>query len=382
MTERVRISGEFCEINFQTKTKKERIDHTAVLTFRLPLSDNALEDATRLVAWQRQTVAIDVSKLQPSLLGEDRKPQVDLPLAAFPGPGASPAEASAEDLMAIWKERTVDGPDDISRGIFVRGDGRAFTCWDCAVVFELEEGEDLGVEVSRHVCVEDPGEIDSNRIGVEDLEMRVKIVCNDGINRKFNYSIETWREKGAGFTCDECNEEEDIRMDAPILPFALLAAHVCPPVCHKCHASKKHGEAFADQLLFHHLACPLAQLHNPEVGVATSLEVLGVDPYTGLVEASPSTEAAKFILEDATETFARIVEACGLPRSVGRENHNQYTGLETVSKKARSALLKEIKKAGGKDLWNRANVLLQDFDAAKSALKDREKKEMEEERRK
>ncbi|MCR4310491.1 MAG: hypothetical protein NUW14_10830, partial [Deltaproteobacteria bacterium] len=154
----------------------------------------------------------------------------------------------------------------------------------------------------------------------------------------------------------------------------------CPPVCHKCHAEMKYGAVFAEGLRFHHPECGKAKLHNPDVAVATALDVQGADPYARRAESALDPRAVEFILEDATEAFARIEEECGLTRSVGRKDQSTYAGAQALPKKTRKAVLAAVKKFS-KNAWNRMEVLLQDIDATKLVLDAMKEKEQAERNR-
>lgn len=376
MTEKVKITGEFRDINFQTKVRKDDgRDQAALLTFRMPMQGNAQSDALNLVLWQRQEVHLEVSKRQPSLPGTEdaRKDQPPLPLAA---PGAE-----SQELGSTWQERIVDGPDGLSRGIFVRADRQAFNCWDCRGFFQMDPVDCLETEIARHVC--DGGE------GADFRELRavLRVKGDDGVTRVFSYDAKMQDEEDedvffeedeeSPLRCRDCHEEVPVDQKADywdeLFPLRAMRRHVCPPICHKCRMEARYGVSLADRIRFHHPECPLAKLLDREVATAY---VPGEDPYEGLVREAPEVAAADLVLEDATECFARIQEECGLPRTVGRTGRDEYAGIDSLPKKDRAPLLKEMKKAS-KDAWSRAQALLADCDAGKKLLKAREDQERE-----
>ena len=377
-----RFVGTFSGIHFGAKQKKGDIVQTAGLNFDVELDETSLSQVTGIIGLQKQQVHLAVSRRQPSLF--DGKPpagtpdpQGKLPLAP------EPERADPEQRSKTWREIEVLGPDKKLHSILRRADGLAFYCMDCGEGFEFDPGENIEAGIRNHAC--DTDESLLANLEFSNLEATLKLPCRDGVTREFGYTISHWRkESGPAFDCEECGEIVPVsgqEADERFFPLARMAAHVCPPVCHKCHAEKKYGAVFAESLRFHHPDCPLGKLHDPETAVATALDVQGADPYAARVEAALDFEAAEFLLEDATEAFARIEEECGLARHVGRKDRNDYKAAHALSKKDRKAILTGVKKFS-KNAWNRMEVLLQDIDAAKVALDGIRRREQEEINRK
>ena len=369
-----RFVGTFSGIHFGVKQKKGEIVQTAGLNFDVELDETSISQVTGIIGLQKQQVHLGVSRRQPGLFEEKPptgtpSPQAELPLTGRNGdrPEDPPALLGSDpELQAkTWLEIEVLGPDEKLHSILRRADGLSFYCFDCGEGFEFDPGEDLEAGIRNHAC-----KLDGPLPELQQLEASVKVPCNDGITRTMGYTIEHWKNgNGPAFDCEDCGEIIGIseqEADEEYLPLKRMAAHVCPPVCHKCHAELKYGAVLAEALRFHHPECPQAKLHDPEVPVATALDVQGADPYAARVEAALDEGAREFLLEDATEAFARILEECGMTRSVGRKSRDEFKAAHTLSKKDRKAVLAEAKKAS-KGAWNRMNVLLQDIDAAKAA---------------
>lgn len=378
-----RFVGTFSGIHFGVKQKKEKLVQTAGFNFDVELDETSLSQVAGIIGLQKQPVYLAVSRRQPGLFdgkppAGEPEPQGKLPLAG-PADGGPTADSPAVDPVRTWYEIDVLGPDKKLHSILRRADGLAFYCFDCGEGIECDPGEDIDAGIRNHACA-----MDGPLPELQRLEATVEVPCKDGVTRTMGYTIEHWKNgNGPAFDCEECGEIVGIseqEADEQYLPLERMAAHVCPPVCHKCHAEMKYGAVFAESLRFHHPECPQAKLHDPEVPVATALDVQGADPYAARVEVALDEGAREFLLEDATEAFARLQEECGMARSVGRKDRNEFKAAHTISKKDRKAVLAEAKKAS-KGAWNRMTVLLQDIDAAKAVHDLIAKKEREEEQR-
>lgn len=260
-----------------------------------------------------------------------------------------------------------------SNWYFIRLDGGIASCIRCGGSYEMDDFENAGrftAQLQEHAC-DAPSETAVNPAlaalekAVEDAEFddvdaNVKIACTDGVRRKFTYRDDHYR-KAPMLECEMCGEDVPVADDDEFpIPYSAMLRHICPPVCHKCKAEEREGKALADDLLFHHPECPKS---GETPGWAIVMDILKERPYALRAAGNSTSVRADYVLEDASEMLAQLVESIGLTRSCGRVDHKHNRLISGLSKKERAELLKTAKGAN-KTTWERMKTLLDDFEAA------------------